>query len=150
MPTGGTSLQQREARAFDERARAASAALASVMLGIARPELLPEAPLGQFLREDAAASIKRMRVKAYREDFSEAPATPPKSSKPPKPTRLRGPDPTVYLFILPEGEEVACTRKDLQARVPNLNSGSLFDLVHGLIHQAKGVRCHGPVERTNG
>lgn len=117
------------------------------MLGIARPELLPGAPFGQFLREDATARIKRMRAQAYREDFPEATAAPPtkqpKKPKLPRAVLQRGRDPTVYLFVLPEGEEVACTRSELQARVPRMNSGSLLDLVHGRIRSAYGVRCLG-------
>lgn len=53
---------------------------------------------------------------------------------------------TVYLFVLPGGAEVNCTRWELQQRVPGVNPGSLADLVHGVIRQAKGVRCLGRVE----
>lgn len=165
MPSGGTSLNQREARAFDERTRASTLALCPVMLGIARPALLPESPFGQFLREDATARIKRMRAQAYREDFPGAPAAPPKQAprprqpdtpkppKPPKTKKLRAQparDLTVYHFVLPDGAEVESTRRDLQHRLPGLNPGSLADLVKGRLKQAKGVRCLGPVERTNG
>lgn len=156
MPSGGTSLQQREARAFDERTRAATRELCRVMLGIARPELLPEAPLGQFLREDAAVRIKKMRARADREDFPEPATVPPSPvacagpEEAPKPAGKRGRDRTVYLFVLPGGAEVHCTRWELQQRVPGVNPGSLADLVHGVIRQAKGVRCLGQVERTSG
>lgn len=133
MSRFGSTLLEREARAFDARARGSTASLGVLLLGAWFPGLL----------ELTRTKGKRGRVHRLQDDDERA--------KPRKVQKARGvPDPTVYRFVLPDGEEVECARWELNRRCPGINPGSLSDLVRGAIGQTRGVRCLGRVERTNG
>jgi hypothetical protein len=64
-----------------------------------------------------------------------------------QPTSLRtnfAPDPVRYVFVDPKGRQLIATRSELHQIAPYLNSGSLSDLVHGVVRSTKGFRCLGP------
>jgi hypothetical protein len=69
---------------------------------------------------------------------------PPVTSGPTSRRTNFAPDPVRYLFVDPKGRELIATRSELHQIAPYLNSGSLSDLVHGVVRSTKGFRCLGP------
>ena len=69
--------------------------------------------------------------------------------KPKAPGRSRAPirkvDPTRYHFLTLHGRAFIGTRREFARIAPDVNPGSLCDLVRGKIGYAKGWRCLGPV-----
>jgi hypothetical protein len=63
----------------------------------------------------------------------------------PQPNARRGFDPTLYIFVEPSGAEVVATRTAFARAHPEINAGSLHDLVKGAVRMTKGCRCLGRV-----
>jgi hypothetical protein len=94
-------------------------------IAIFRPDLLP-----------LVDSLPPVDVKRPEVDAAPKPAKPPPKAKP------RG-DQTRYRFQSAEGAEFIWTRQEFAQAVPEVNPGSLHDIVKVRNRTAKGWRCLG-------